>query len=843
MLRADTTTGAPRVFGEKSPSSSLTQTTQAAPASGTVRRRILGHTAFAAVLFVLYVALNRQEIILISRLGITAWYPAGLGFAIMLGISPLYMPVFALAGALASVWIYHQPILSCSTVVAPTLCTGVYAYIAHVLRRVIKIDTSLSQGRSVVRYLSGALSAAVLAALIGAACLCADHAIPLREFASATLVWYLGDAIALFSLGPFLLIHVLPWLRSQWRAKTIEAEGSSSAAQLLFGKWEPFDFVEVVGQAIALGLLLWFTTRGPGSEKYYYLSFLPIIWIAIRRGVRGSVTGLLFLNFGIVCSLHFSGISLDALNQLGGLMLVVSGTGLILGSVTTERQSTALELREGTSFLKQLIQNSPFAMAVVGTTGRVELINETFTDIFKYKPADIVGKNLQAFILPEGHEADVEKLRDRLTAGQTLQRNVRRMRKDGEMVNVSLHAIPWTKNGKLQGGYLIYKDISEQLKAAQAAEEHQEEMRRWVGELELRTVQITLLNEMAGLLQCAESRREAYAIAEQSLKKLFVGTHSGALFILNVQRNALETAVRWGETDHAQNDFAPTQCRGLQLGRPHWSECPGELVCEHVNRAIEASYLCVPLMAHEETLGILHIRCEANSRNSDIEAEQKALEGYKRLAVAAASQIALSLANLRLRETLREQSIRDPLTGLYNRRFLQEALEKELQRAVRKERPVSVIFLDIDHFKKFNDEFGHDAGDSVLTSMADILRLHFRAEDLVCRYGGEEFAVVLPEATLQDALARAEELRKNTREFKLVHRGVLLRHITISAGIAVFPEHGQSGSELLARADACLYQSKENGRDRVTAAEVAGAVTIPAGVDLGAPSPQSGMTL
>jgi diguanylate cyclase (GGDEF)-like protein len=151
---------------------------------------------------------------------------------------------------------------------------------------------------------------------------------------------------------------------------------------------------------------------------------------------------------------------------------------------------------------------------------------------------------------------------------------------------------------------------------------------------------------------------------------------------------------------------------------------------------------------------------------------------------------------------------------------MQESLDKELQRAKRKQRSLSLIFLDLDHFKRFNDVFGHDAGDSVLQSMADIFRMHFRAEDIVCRYGGEEFAVILPESSIQDAFKRAEALRLATKDLKLVHRGVLLDPVTLSVGIAGFPEHGQSAQELLDRADKTLYQSKADGRDRVTLASL-----------------------
>ena len=149
---------------------------------------------------------------------------------------------------------------------------------------------------------------------------------------------------------------------------------------------------------------------------------------------------------------------------------------------------------------------------------------------------------------------------------------------------------------------------------------------------------------------------------------------------------------------------------------------------------------------------------------------------------------------------------------------MQESLDKELQRAIRKERSLAVLFLDLDHFKHFNDVFGHDAGDSVLRSMADIFRLHFRAEDVICRYGGEEFAIILPESSIQDAAKRAESLRTATRELKLVHGGVLLDPVTLSIGIAGFPEHAATTQRLMNGADKALYLSKANGRDRVSIA-------------------------
>ena len=181
-----------------------------------------------------------------------------------------------------------------------------------------------------------------------------------------------------------------------------------------------------------------------------------------------------------------------------------------------------------------------------------------------------------------------------------------------------------------------------------------------------------------------------------------------------------------------------------------------------------------------------------------------------------ASQIALSLASLQLRETLREQSIRDPLTRLFNRRFLEESLERELQLASRKKQSLAVLFLDLDHFKRFNDTFGHDAGDMVLQSLADLFRTFFRATDLCCRYGGEEFAIILPESSSQDAVMRADALRAEVKNLRLKYKKESLGTLTLSAGVAAFPEHGSTSEELLKIADQCLYESKSRGRDVVT---------------------------
>jgi len=223
------------------------------------------------------------------------------------------------------------------------------------------------------------------------------------------------------------------------------------------------------------------------------------------------------------------------------------------------------------------------------------------------------------------------------------------------------------------------------------------------------------------------------------------------------------------------------------------------------------------MVAQGNTVGVLHLEFQSAEvrRESDMETFR---DSRQRLALSAASQIALSLASLQLRETLREQSIRDPLTGLFNRRFLEESLERELQLAARRKQSVAVLFLDLDHFKKFNDTFGHDAGDMVLQSLADMFRNFFRSSDICCRYGGEEFAIVLPDSSAEDAVIRADGLRAAVKNMRLQYKKQTLGSLTLSVGIAVFPEHCSTAIELLKIADECLYESKARGRDIVTLA-------------------------
>jgi len=269
----------------------------------------------------------------------------------------------------------------------------------------------------------------------------------------------------------------------------------------------------------------------------------------------------------------------------------------------------------------------------------------------------------------------------------------------------------------------------------------------------------------------------------------------------------VEVVAAWGPALRGEPVFTREGCWALRRGRVHHVEDTSDgLLCKHLHKPLPAAYICVPMMAQGEALGILHLGYREIGRLT---------EPKQHLVVAVAEHVALSLSNLKLHETLRSQSIRDPLTGLFNRRFMEESLIREVLRAARNQGPLGVIMIDLDGFKSFNDTFGHDAGDALLREFGFLLRNNIRAEDIACRYGGEEFTLILPEATLEATLERAEQIREEIKRLKVLHRDQDLGQVTVSLGVAVFPNHGTTGEALLRAADTALYRAKIDGRDRV----------------------------
>ena len=358
-------------------------------------------------------------------------------------------------------------------------------------------------------------------------------------------------------------------------------------------------------------------------------------------------------------------------------------------------------------------------------------------------------------------------------------------------------------------------DITERRQAENELQDANKKLKSWVGELEEKTNDITLLGEMGGYLQGCHDVAEACSISAQYISKICPFS-SGAVYLISASKDLAEAYEMWGDQTTTQKLFSPLNCWAVRRGRMNLigKEHPGPF-CSHITGPKDGRYLCLPMAANGEIIGVLHL----NRTNSPPGEEEKANSQYSdhkiKVLSAVAETIALALSNITLQETLRQQSIRDVLTGLYNRRYMEESLTRELHRAQRENASVGVLMFDIDHFKDFNDVYGHDGGDAMLHELGSFLLKSTRGEDIVCRYGGEEFVAVFPNATLENAAKRADELRRGIKELAVFHLGMPLRKCTISMGVASFPEHGRTSEEIIKAADNALYRAKNEGRDRV----------------------------
>ncbi|MCW6036308.1 PAS domain-containing protein [Spirulina subsalsa FACHB-351] len=328
--------------------------------------------------------------------------------------------------------------------------------------------------------------------------------------------------------------------------------------------------------------------------------------------------------------------------------------------------------------------------------------------------------------------------------------------------------------------------------------------------LEQRNHEQAITSQMLEFLQACSTSLEAYPATAEFLKVLFPHCF-GSIFLPQANNKALEAVSIFGDLSPTQSTINTQDCWALLRGKTHYASHhqPG-LFCRHVDQTSRpTATLCIPMMVQGVAIGLFYL-CTQDSAEIEPEKQQ--------LAQTVSEQIALAISNLQLRETLQNQSICDPLTGLFNRRYLEQSLQQNLQTAELKEQPVSLIMIDVDHFKQFNDTYGHDAGDFVLQTLAEFLQKQVRESDIVCRYGGEEFTLILPNVSLELAYERAELLRKRIKKLPLNYQGKNLGQLSFSAGLATFPEQGDTVQSLIRRADEALYDAKRQGRDRVICA-------------------------
>jgi diguanylate cyclase (GGDEF)-like protein len=352
------------------------------------------------------------------------------------------------------------------------------------------------------------------------------------------------------------------------------------------------------------------------------------------------------------------------------------------------------------------------------------------------------------------------------------------------------------------------KETSAQIEITRKLMEANRNLEITLQELNRRNQEMQWLKEFSSALQTCLYIDEAYTLIAQYTTKLLPKV-AGVLYSMHPSRNYLELMICWGDPTAEEKIIKPDECLGLRRGSLFKTDNPHtELICGHLKAKENLrTYTCIPLFAQSDIIGLFYLEWK---EHQDI--NQKNNQDV--LLSMIAEQIAIGISNIKLRETLRNLSVRDPLTGLYNRRYLEETLEREISRCNRKSLPLAIFMLDIDHFKHFNDKFGHEAGDIVIQALAGVLRNFSKKDDIACRYGGEEFIFIMPEVEAKAAKERAKALHDAISCIHLRYGSQALTQITISIGLAVYPEHGNTIHDLITAADTALYQAKNAGRNQ-----------------------------
>jgi len=478
----------------------------------------------------------------------------------------------------------------------------------------------------------------------------------------------------------------------------------------------------------------------------------------------------------------------------------------------TELHRAEENLRRSELRFRSLIERASDLIIVLDGRGIITYASPSVSRILGYELADLTGKPGARFVHPDDRNRAVEFFRVRAGEASGVSRGIqlRILTKDGRTRVIEWLVTNLLDDPVIRGVVLNGRDVTDRVAVEAELRETNARLEATIGLLQRRNEENQIFADLAELLRTCQTLDEAYRVVGNFARALFP-SGSGVLYVVNPSRNLVEAAASWGPAggNEALLVFAPDECWALRRGRAHvLDESAVGIRCQHVRPDAPGSYICVPLIGQTEPVGLFHIRF----------ADPVIDEDRRRLAVELARHVALGLVSLRMQEALRNQAIRDPLTGLFNRRYMEESLEREIRRAIRHRSSVGVIMLDIDHFKGFNDAYGHTAGDILLQTLGRVLQSSIRAEDIACRYGGEEFVLVLPDASLDDTFRRAEQVRLRVRDMTIDHHGQLVAPVTVSAGVAAAPEHGETVEALIAAADLALYQAKAAGRDCVVVA-------------------------
>ena len=491
----------------------------------------------------------------------------------------------------------------------------------------------------------------------------------------------------------------------------------------------------------------------------------------------------------------------------------------------TDRKEAEAALRESEERYRSVMVASYEPVVVYDVEGKALFVNPAFSRVFGRSADEVLGRKID-YVPPGLEQEALDAFQITFDQGQCTGFETKRLTKDGRLIDVNISsAVIRNRDGEAIGSVVNLNDITERKRTEAELTRHRDQLEEMVrertrelsltvDELRSRSEESRLLTRMGDLLQACDAEEESYTVFASTCEKIFYG-QAGFLGLMTEGGDQVEAKAGFGGFDWPDLVISQGDCWALRRGGVHIvPDAAVDPTCGHFEGPASSS-LCVPIIARSKFIGLIHLTVDLPDEEPDHRLQ--ILNSLAGRASRAAELYALSLANIRLRDRLRRQSILDPLTKLYNRRYMEQALRREINRSKRKKTPIGLMMIDVDHFKRFNDLHGHETGDVVLRRLGRFLINRTRGEDIACRYGGEEMMMILPDCNLENCLAKGEQIRAGVARLTVNSLGRALR-VTVSVGVGAYPETGRSLEEVLKAIDDALYRAKDQGRDRVVAA-------------------------
>lgn len=549
------------------------------------------------------------------------------------------------------------------------------------------------------------------------------------------------------------------------------------------------------------------------SILYIIIIVFPLsIWLFLQMGSAYLILSLSMLLYILTMII----ISLRSHKELKRTLLLRYENSELLNQLSianNEIHQSLLASESDAQTLKNILDHAPIGMSILSLDGKILQANHALLHTLGYTSAELKNLSSEDIIFSDDLDKDIT-IKNHLLSGKPIPTQIekRYVHKNGSLIWVNTNT-SLTRNSLGEPLHFIIQieDISKKKRTEALLEELHQKTDANLAELKQRDVDMGYINKMSDLLHVCQNFNEAIPIISNTVQNIFPAL-SGGFIVYDASDLNMKTILQWGAHPILKPVFNLDDCWALRSSSINIvNDIKIDLICYHFESPPQGACMCLPLISHVGLIGMLFLNAAPDNKITDNQIQ---------LAITVSEIIKLFLANIQLRTNLHEQSIRDTLTGLFNRRYLDELLPIEMHHVIHEQLPLCVAMIDIDHFKIFNDTYGHDAGDAVLKHLGALIKKSFRRGDIPFRFGGEEFVAILINSELSGALPRLQIFCDKVKSTRLPFKDLLLPQITVSIGVAEAPIHGTTAKEILRAADEALYAAKNGGRDRIEVYQV-----------------------